>query len=438
MRWAWRRLRERLAEREILRLRGRFRGRRGLVAFLAVMGPGLIAGIAGNDAGGITTYSVMGAESGLSLLWLFPITIVILAIVQEMAARLGVVTGQGLSDLIRDRFGVRPTAFAMAILLVANLANTVAEFAGAAAALEIFGISRYIVVPIVGLAIWALVLKASYRTVERVFLSVIVVFLAYIASAILADPDWGAVGRAIVTPKLDLSPAMLLLMVAVVGTTITPYMQFYLTSAVAEKGIGVDELNLERADAIGGSIWTNVIAIFIVVATATTVGAVGGTITSAADAAQALEPVAGRLAEALFAIGLFGASVLAATIMPLSTAFVICEAFGWESGVDKRFGDAPAFFSIYTFVLAAGALIVLVPGLDLLPLIMASQYLQGLLLPVVLIFMALLVNDARLMGQYRNGKVANVLAWGAIAIIVTLDAVLLGVAALGVFGVQVG
>ena len=438
MRWVWRRFRERLAEREILRLRGRFRGRRGLVAFLAVMGPGLIAGIAGNDAGGITTYSVMGAQSGLSLLWLFPITIVILAIVQEMAARLGVVTGQGLSDLIRDRFGVRPTAFAMAVLLVANVANTVAEFSGAAAALEIFGISRYIVVPIVALAIWALVLKASYRTVERVFLSVIVVFLAYIASAILANPDWGAVGRALVTPKLDLSPALLLLMVAVVGTTVTPYMQFYLTSAVAEKGIGVDELNLERADAIGGSIWTNVIAIFIVVATATTVGAVGGKITSAADAAQALEPVAGRLAEALFAVGLFGASVLAATIMPLSTAFVICEAFGWESGVDKRFGDARAFFSIYTFVLAAGALIVLIPGLDLLPLILASQYLQGLLLPVVLIFMALLVNDARLMGEHRNGRLANVLAWSAIAIVVALDAILLGVSALGIFGVQIG
>ena len=438
MRWAWGRFRERLAEREILRLRRRFRGRRGLVAFLAVMGPGLIAGIAGNDAGGITTYSVMGAQSGLSLLWLFPITIVILAIVQEMAARLGVVTGQGLSDLIRDRFGVRPTAFAMAVLLVANVANTVAEFSGAAAALEIFGISRYIVVPIVALAIWALVLKASYRTVERVFLSVIVVFLAYIASAILAHPDWGAVGRALVTPKLDLSPALLLLMVAVVGTTVTPYMQFYLTSAVAEKGIGVDELNLERADAIGGSIWTNVIAIFIVVATATTVGAIGGKITSAADAAQALEPVAGRLAEALFAVGLFGASVLAATILPLSTAFVICEAFGWESGVDKRFGDARAFFSIYTFVLVAGALIVLVPGLDLLPLILASQNLQGLLLPVVLIFMALLVNDARLMGEHRNGRLANVLAWGAIAVVVALDAVLLGVSALGIFGVQIG
>ena len=428
---------ERFSADEFLRLRGRFRGRRGLVAFLAVMGPGLIAGIAGNDAGGITTYSVMGAQSGFSLLWLFPITIVVLAIVQEMAARLGVVTGQGLSDLIRDRFGVRPTAFAMAILLLANVANTVAEFSGAAAALELFGISRYLVVPVVAVAIWALVIKASYRTVERVFLSVIVVFLAYIASAILAHPDWGQVGRSLVTPTLDFAPATLLLMVAVVGTTITPYMQFYLTSAVAEKGIGEDELGLERADAIGGSIWTNVIAVFIVVATATTIGAVGGQISTASDAARALEPVAGTLAEGLFALGLFGASVLAATIMPISTAFVICEAFGWESGVDKRFGDARAFFSIYTFVLVAGALIVLLPGLDLLPLIVASQNLQGLLLPIVLVFMVVLVNDKRLMGRHRNGRIANVLAWAAVGLVVVLDVVLLGVSALGVFGVHV-
>jgi Mn2+/Fe2+ NRAMP family transporter len=432
------RLRERLLTRDLLRLRGRFRGRRGLVAFLAVMGPGLIAGIAGNDAGGIATYSVMGAQSGLRLLWIFPVTIAILAIVQEMAARLGVVTGQGLSDLIRDRFGVRPTAFAMVILLVANVANTVAEFSGAAAAAEIFGISRYIVVPLVGIGIWALVLKASYRTVERVFLSVIVVFLAYIVSAILSDPDWGAVGGALVSPHLDLAPAELLLLVAVVGTTITPYMQFYLTSAVAEKGIGVDELGLERADAIGGSVWTNVIAIFIVVAAATTIGIAGGTISSAADAAKALEPVAGKLAEALFAVGLFGASVLAATIMPLSTAFVICEAFGWESGVDKRFADARAFFSIYTFVLIAGALVVLIPGLDLLPLIVASQNLQGLLLPVVLIFMVVLANDRRLMGDHRNGRIGNVLAWSAIGLVIALDAILLGVAALGAFGVRIG
>lgn len=429
------RFRDRFAQRDVLRLRGRFRGRRGIVAFLAVMGPGLIAGIAGNDAGGITTYSIMGARTGLSLLWIFPITIAILAVVQEMAARLGVVTGQGLSDLIRDRFGVRWTAFAMLILLVANVANTVAEFSGAAAALEIFGISRFLVVPVVGVLIWGLVLFASYRTVERVFLGVALVFVAYIASAILARPDWGQVGRALVAPHLDFSPGILLLMVAVVGTTITPYMQFYLQSAVAEKGIDEEELRLEQADAVGGAIWTNVIALFIVVATATTIFAVGGTVSSASDAARSLEPVAGQLAEALFGIGLFGASVLAATIMPISTAYVICEAFGWESGVGKRFGDARAFFGIYTFVLALGALVVLIPGIDLLPVILASQNLQGLLLPVVLIFMVLLVNDRRLMGRHANGRRANIVAWSAVALVVALDLVLLGATVLDALGV---
>ncbi len=432
------RIRDRLVSGEGLRLRGRFRGRRGVVAFLAVMGPGLISGIAGNDAGGITTYSVMGAKTGLSLLWLFPITIAILAIVQEMAARLGVVTGQGLSDLIRDRFGVRWTVFAMAILLIANVANTVAEFSGAAASLEIFGISRYLVVPIVGLLIWGLVLFASYRTVERIFLGVALVFVSYIASAILASPDWGSVGRALVTPSIQWSPAILLLMVAVVGTTITPYMQFYLQSAVAEKGIDEEELRLEQADAVGGAVWTNVIAIFIVVATATTIFVAGGTITSAADAAQALEPIAGHLASLLFAVGLFGASVLAATIMPISTAYVICEAFGWESGVGKRFGDARAFFGIYTFVLVIGALVVLIPGIDLLPVILASQNLQGLLLPVVLIFMVLLVNDRGLMGRHANGRRANALAWTAVGLVVILDAILLGSVVLNVFGVDLG
>jgi NRAMP (natural resistance-associated macrophage protein)-like metal ion transporter len=430
-------LRGRLPALPDLRLRGRFRGRRGILAFLAVLGPGMIAGIAGNDAGGIATYSILGAETGLSLLWLFPITIAILAVVQELAARLGVVTGQGLSDLIRDRFGVRWTAFAMLILLIANVANTVAEFSGAAAALEIFGIARWLTVPIVAVAIWALVLFASYRTVERVFLSVLVVFLAYIASAVLANPDWGAVARAFVTPSLDLSPSVLLLMVALVGTTITPYMQFYLQSAVAEKGIDEEELGLERADAIGGSIWTNVIAVFIVVATATTIHAAGTTIETAEDAARGLAPVAGDLAAGLVAVGLFGASVLAATIMPISTAYVICEAFGWESGVGKRFSDARAFFGIYTFVLGLGALVVLIPGLDLLPLILASQNLQGLLLPFVLVFMVILVNDERLMGRHRNGRLGNVLAWAAVGIVVALDVVLLGTAVLDAIGVRV-
>jgi len=263
------------------------------------------------------------------------------------------------------------------------------------------------------------------------------VFLAYIASAILAHPDWGAVGRAFVTPSFDPTPSVLLLMVAVVGTTITPYMQFYLQSAVAEKGIGEEELRLEQADAIGGAIWTNVIAVFIVVCTATTIFVAGKTISTAADAAQGLQPVAGDFAQLLFAVGLFGASVLAATIMPISTAFVICEAFGWESGVGKRFSDARAFFGIYTFVLFFGALIVLLPGLDLTGVIVGSQNLQGLLLPVVLVFLVLLVNDRVLMGRHANGRKANVVAWASVGLVVLLDGVLLVVTALGVIGVKI-
>ncbi len=430
------RVASRLPSLPVPRLRGRFR-RRGLLAFLAVMGPGIIAGVAGNDAGGLTTYSVMGAETGLRLLWIFPITIVILVIVQEMVARLGVVTGQGLSDLIRERFGVRWTVFAMAVLLIANIANTIANLAGAAAALDIFGVPKWLTVPVVAVAIWGLVLFASYRSVERVFLAVMVVFLAYPIAAVMATPDWTPVLHAFVSPSLELDPRTVLLMVAVVGTTITPYMQFYLQSAVAEKGIDEEELRLEQADAVVGSIWTNVIAVFIVVATAAAIGVGGGAaINSAADAAHALEPVAGPWAEALFGIGLFGASVLAATIMPISTAFVICEAFGWESGVGKRFGDAPVFFGIYTFVLAIGGLVVLlVAESALVPIIVGSQNLQGILLPVVLVFMVLLVNDRRLMGAHANGRWGNVLAWGAVAVVVALNVVLLGVTVLGAVGV---
>jgi Mn2+/Fe2+ NRAMP family transporter len=262
------------------------------------------------------------------------------------------------------------------------------------------------------------------------------VFVGYIVSAFLSKPDWGAVGSALVTPSFDASPATLLLMVALVGTTITPYMQFYLQSAVAEKGIGEEELGLERADAIIGAVWTNLIAVFIVVATAAAVGATGGAvIETAADAANALEPVAGHLAQALFGVGLFAASVLAATIMPLSTAFVICEAFGWESGVGKRFRDAPVFFGVYTFVLALGAIVVLlVPEDALVPIIVGSQYLQGILLPIVLVFLVLLVNDRRLMGAHANGRFGNVMAWGSVALVVALNAILIGTSLLGGLG----
>jgi Mn2+/Fe2+ NRAMP family transporter len=408
-----------------------------VVAFLAVMGPGLIAGMAGNDAGGITTYSVLGAETGLRLLWLFPVTIAVLAVVQDIAARLGVVTGQGLSGLIRDRFGVRWTAFAMIVLFVANVAQTVAEFAGIRAAAEVVGLPALLVVPAAAASLWALVLFANRRIVERVFLFVIGVFLLYVVSAFQAGPDWGAVGRALVTPSFDTNPAILLLMVALVGTTITPFMQFYLQSAVAEKGIGEEELGLERIDAVGGAVWTNVIAIFVVVAVASTLHAAGTRVETAGEAAKALEPVAGQLAAVLFAIGLFGASMLAAAILPVTTAFVICEAFGWESGVGKRFADARAFFAIYTLVLVVGAVVALIPALNVVPLIIASQNLQGLLLPVVLVFMVLLVNDERLMGRHRNRRTANMLAWGAIGLVVILDAVLLGSTVLQALGVTV-
>jgi Mn2+/Fe2+ NRAMP family transporter len=402
------------------------------------MGPGLVAGMAGNDAGGITTYSVLGAETGLRLLWLFPVMIVILAIVQEIAARLGVVTGQGLSGLIRDRFGVRWTAFAMTVLLVANVAQTIAEFAGIRASAEVVGLPSFVVVPAAAVGLWALILFANRRVVERVFLFVIGVFALYIVSAFEAGPDWGAVGRALVTPSLDPDPAVLLLMVALVGTTITPFMQFYLQSAVAEKGIDEEELGLERADAVGGALWTNLIAMFIVVAVASTLHAGGIRIETADQAARALEPVAGHLSALLFAIGLFGASMLAAAILPVTTAFVICEAFGWESGVDKRFSDARAFFGIFTFVLVVGAIVALIPTLDVVPLIVASQNLQGLLLPVVLIFMVILVNDGRLMGRHRNGATANVLAWASIGLVVVLDVVLLVTSLLAAVGMGPG
>jgi Mn2+/Fe2+ NRAMP family transporter len=414
------------------RARRRIRLRR-IGPLLAVLGPGLIAGIAGNDAGGITTYSVMGAQTGFYLLWIFPITIVVLAVVQEMAARLGTISGQGLSDLIRDWFGVRWTAFAMLVLLVANLANTIAEFAGAASALEIYGVSRLITVPVLAVALWAVVVFANYRRLERVFLLVSLVFVTYIAAAWLAHPGGGEIASSFFNPSFRVPGVpvlqVLLLAVAVVGTTITPYMQFYLQSAVAEKGIGEEDLGYERADAILGSIWTNGIAICIVIATGAALFGTGVVINEAADAAKALQPVVGDLSTGLFAIGLFGASALAAMIMPISTAFVICEAFGWESGVGKQIRDAPAFFTLFTFVLAVGALVTLLPGIDLIGLIVGSQYLQGLLLPIVLVFMVKLVNNRRLLGAHANGRLLNGLAFVSVGLVIVLDVTLLGAAA---------
>jgi Mn2+/Fe2+ NRAMP family transporter len=408
--------------------------RRGVLAFLGVLGPGLIAGLAGNDAGGIATYSVLGARTGFSMLWILPITTILLVVVLEMAARMGAVSGQGLGDLIRDDFGVRWTVFAMVVLLVANGANIVAEFAGAAAALEIFDVPRWISVPVVAAGIWALVVFGSYRVVERVFLSVAVVFGAYVVSAFVAGPDWGEVGVALVSPSVSFEPDLLLLMVATVGTTVTPYMFFYLQSSVADKGIGPEELSLTRADAVLGGIWTNLIAMFIVVVTAVTLFGNGVVITSADEAARALAPVAGEFAEVLFALGLFGASVLAATVMPLTTSYTVCESFGWESGVSRKFREAPVFMGLYTALIVIGALVVLIPGLPLIGVILVSQNLNGILLPIILVFMLRLVNNPRIMGSHTNPRWLNVVAWGLTGLVALLTAVLFGSSLAGWLG----
>jgi Mn2+/Fe2+ NRAMP family transporter len=349
---------------------------------------------------------------------------VMLVVVLEMAARMGAVSGQGLGDLIRDDFGIRWTLFAMIVLLIANGANVIAEFAGAAAALEIFGVPRWLTVPVVAAGIWALVVFAGYRLVERVFLSVAVVFLAYVVSAFVAGPDWGEVARSLVTPSVSFEPNTLLLMVATVGTTVTPYMFFYLQSSVADKGLGPDELALERGDAILGGIWTNIIALFIVIVTAVTLFPREIQVVSADQAALALAPVAGNFAKALFAFGLFGASVLAATVMPLTTSYAVCESFGWESGVSRKFSEAPAFMGLYTALIVIGALVVLLPGLPLIGVILVSQNLNGILLPIILVFMLRLVNNRRIMGEHVNPTWLNVLAWGLTGLIIALTLIL--------------
>jgi Mn2+/Fe2+ NRAMP family transporter len=323
----------------------------------------------------------------------------------------------------------------MVVLLIANGSNIAAEFAGAAAALEIFDIPRWISVPVVAAGIWALVVFGSYRLVERVFLSVAVVFVAYIVSAFVAGPDWGEVGRSLVTPSISFEPSFLLLMVAAVGTTVTPYMFFYLQSSVADKGLGPEELTYERADAVIGAVWTNVIALFIIVVTAATLFGTGVSLSGGAeDAARALAPIAGNLAQALFAFGLFGASVLAATVMPLTTSYTVCESFGWESGISRRFSEAPVFMGLYTALIVIGALVVLVPGMPLGALIILSQNLNGILLPIILIFMLRLVNNPRIMGRYVNPLWLNVLAWGLTVLIIGLTLVLFASSLAGWFG----
>jgi NRAMP (natural resistance-associated macrophage protein)-like metal ion transporter len=396
-----------------------------LLFYFAILGPGVITASAGNDAGGIATFASVGADHGYTLLWiLIPLTLS-LGIVQEMCARMGAVTGKGLSDLIRERFGVRWTAFVMIALLIANGGVTVSEFVGIAASMELLGVARYVSVPIAAVAIWWLVVKGSYRRVERVFLAMSLVFLTYVVSAFLAHPPWGTVARGLVHPQFQLTSAYLFTIVAVIGTTISPYMQVFIQSSVVEKGVRVENYSLTRADVWIGTGFAILIVFFIVVSTAATLHVHGEHIETAAEAARALRPVAGSYAEILFAVGLFGASMLAAGVLPLATAYSISEAFGFEKGVSSSFREAPIFIGVFTFLVALGALIATLPGLPLFRVLLVTQVINGLLLPVVLIAILRLVNNRELMGAHVNGPLYNIAAWLTTLIVSALSLLLI-------------
>ena len=419
--------------------RSRFRLSRSSTIFklFTVLGPGLIAANAGNDAGGIATFSTSGASFGYNLLWALVVAGFCLAIVQEMCARMGAVTGKGLADLIREQFGVRWTVVAMLALLVANTGVTVSEFLGIAAAVQVLtgDVNTplvYIVVPIAGLAIWWLVIKGSYRRVEKIFLVMSLGFLAYIPAAFAAHPDWAEVGHSIIAPHFSTDSAYLLAVVALVGTTISPYMQFFVQSSVADKGIPADEYKYEQLDIYSGTIFAVAIAMFVVIATGATLYVTHHTVTTALDAALALSSFAGKYATVLFGIGLFGASLLAAAVLPLSTSYGICEAFGFERGVSRSFAEAPAFQSIFTGLIILGVLITLIPGLPIIQVLVVLQDLNAAMLPILLVFIILLVNNRRLMGRRVNGLVYNIIAWATLVLITILIILFLLNAAFGV------
>ncbi len=397
---------------------------RRMVLFAAVVGPGLITASVDNDAGGITTYSVAGAQFGNKLLWtLIPITVALI-VVQEMSARMGVVTGKGLADLIRENFGVKVTFWVSAALIVANLANTIAEFSGVAASLQIFHVPRWVSVPATAVGVWLLVFKGNYRLVEKAFLVACLFYVAYPLSAVLARPDWGAVLRDTVTPHVEGSSVYVAMMVGMVGTTIAPWMQFYLQSAVVEKGVKLEDYRYSRLDVVAGCLVTDLVAFSIVMACAATLFKAGVQVETADQAALALAPLAGKYASWLFSFGLFNASFFAAAILPLSTAYYVCEAFGWESGIDRKYGEAKQFYWLYSAIVVIGAAVVLVPRLPLIQIMLVSQVANGILLPFILVFMLLLINKKKLMGEYRNGPWFNGIAWATTAVMIALTAYL--------------
>jgi NRAMP (natural resistance-associated macrophage protein)-like metal ion transporter len=398
-----------------------------ILLFFAVVGPGFITANVDNDAGGILTYSQAGAQFGHLLLWtMIPITLALI-VVQEMCARMGAVTGKGLSDLIREEFGLRITFFMMLGILITNFGNVVTEFIGIATSLELFGLSRIYSVPICCAIVWLIVVKGQYKTVEKVFLTASFFYITYIVAGVLAHPAWQTAAIATVKPpelKAFRDQAYLYMVIGVVGTTIAPWMQFYLQSSIVEKGVTRRQYKASMLDVVTGCVFTDVVAWFIIVACAATLWVHGfRDIRYAADAAAALKPLAGQYAYILFAVGLFNASLFAASILPLSTAYTVCEGLGLESGVGKRFGEAPAFYWLYTVLIVAGGAVVMIPGLPLVKIAVLSQVVNGIVLPFVLIFMLLLINKKELMGEYVNSRLFNVIAWLTTVIMVVLTVV---------------
>jgi NRAMP (natural resistance-associated macrophage protein)-like metal ion transporter len=392
-----------------------------LAALFAILGPGFITANVDNDPGGILTYSQAGAKFGYSLLWTLVPTTIALIVVQEMAGRMAVATGKGLSDLIREEFGLRVTFFTMVVLALADLGNIIAEFAGIASGMSIFGVSKYICVPIGAALVWTVIVRGSYKPVERILIVFSLIYFAYPISALMSHADWGTAFIKTVVPEFRPDPEYVTMIVGLIGTTITPWMQFYLQASLVEKGVSKREYRLVRWDVILGCIITDVVAFFIVVACAATLYHSGHrNISDAAEAAVALEPFAGRFASILFAVGLVNAGLLSAAILPLATAYNVCEGLGFESGVDRGFFEAPIFYSLYTFLILLGAGCVLIPRLPLMKVILLSQVANGVLIPFVLIFMLILVNRKGLMDDMKNGRWANVIGGSTIVIMIGL------------------
>jgi Mn2+/Fe2+ NRAMP family transporter len=398
---------------------------RNLAIFFAILGPGIITGSVDNDAGGITTYSVAGAMYGYGLIWTLIPSFIVLLVIQEMNARMGIVTGKGLSDLIRENAGMKITFFIFIGLLFSNIGNTTTEFAGVAGSMEIFGVSKYISVPVTAVLVWFLVVKGTYQIAERIFLIFSLSLLTYVISALMSKPHWNEIGSALVHPRMEMNTQSLAMVIALVGTTIAPWMQFYMQSSVIEKGLKMKNYRYTIIDIAVGCVVTIVVAFFIMVACGSTLYPEGIVINEAKDAALALKPLAGALASQVFAFGLFIASVFSATILPLATAFYVSEAFGFEAGIDKKWNEAKEFYVLYTGILVVSALIILLPNAPLIQISIWSQVLNGILLPVVLVSMILLINNKKIMGTYVNKPFQNIIGWGTVIILTGLSLLLL-------------